>query len=207
MVNADWLPISVFDFEHDPARSENELFSSERDIDIIYVGKFWRQKIDILTTVRRAFGRRFRMYGFLKLKHNIYLNVRYGYAGWVQPISFQERVRLYQRAKIGINVHWNDYGLGNQRLYHLPANGVMQISDCASHLDRVFTQGEEVVSYRSTDELIDRIKYYLNHENERQRIALQGYRRTMEKYRFATVTRAAGRLIAEGMKRTSWAPY
>ena len=46
----------------------------------------------------------------------------------------RERVELYQRSRIGFNVHWNEYGLGNQRLYHLPANGVMQICDCADSL-------------------------------------------------------------------------
>jgi len=204
MVNADWVPISVFDFECDPARTEADIFAAERDIDIVYVGKLWRQKIDVICAVRRAFGRRFRMYGLLKLKHNLYLNVRHGYAGWVRSVSFQERVSLYQRAKIGINIHWNDYGLGNQRLYHLPANGVMQISDCASHLDQVFETGKEVVAYRRTDELIDRIRYYLDHEEERREIALHGYRKTMREYRFADVTRRAGRLIKEGMKRISW---
>ncbi len=206
MVNADWVPIAVFDFECDPVRSEEEIFTNSRDIDIVYVGKFWRQKLDVLCAVRRAFGQSFRMYGLMKLKHNIYLNVRHGYAGWVRPVSFEERVALYQRAKIGINLHWNDYGLGNQRLYHLPANGVMQISDCASHLNHVFEIGKEVVAYRGADELIDRIRYYLGHEDDREEIARRGYQRTMDCYRFATVTRRAGRLIAEGMIRIGWNP-
>src|ERR1035438_5317024 len=75
-VNADWLPISVFDFECAPERSEDELFTQHRDIDIIYVGGFWRQKLPLLTKVRRAFGRRFRMYGFFGLKHNLYMKAR-----------------------------------------------------------------------------------------------------------------------------------
>jgi spore maturation protein CgeB len=205
MLNADWLPISVFDFEFDPVREEANLITAERDIDIIYVGGWWRQKMDILCAVRRVFGRRFRMYGNFRWKHNLYVYVRGGFSNWVRPVSHQERVNLYQRAKIGINIHWNEYGLGNQRLYHLPANGVMQISDCADHhLDRVFTPGEEVLAYRNVDELVDTIRYYLDHEGKRRDIALQGYRRTMREYRFATVTRKAGRLIKEGMARLSW---
>jgi len=204
MINADWVPISVFDFECSPEKSEQEIISSKRDIDIIYVGKFWRQKVELLCAVRKAFGRKFNMYGYLRLKHNLYLNIRHGFGDWVRPVSFQERVSLYQRAKIGINIHWNEFGLGNQRLYHLPANGVMQISDCSTHLDRIFKSGEEVVSYKGTDDLIERIAYYLDHEAERKEIALQGYRRTMNEYRFASVTRKAGQFIREGMERISW---
>jgi len=205
MANADWVPISVFDYECSPERSEEELHLRDRDIDIIYVGGWWREKLDVLCAVRRAFGRRFKMYGQFKWKHSLYINVRCGFANWVHPVSYPERVSLYQRAKIGINIHWNEYGLGNQRLYHLPANGVMQISDCVNHhLDRIFTPGTEVLGYSKVDELIDMIKYYLAHENERREIALQGYRRTMRDYRFATVTREAGRLIKDGMQRLSW---
>jgi spore maturation protein CgeB len=202
MVNADWVPISVFDFEFSPERTEKEIFSSRRDIDIIYVGTFWRQKVDVLCAVRKAFGRQFKVYGYFRWKHNLYLNLRHDFFGWVRPVSYQERVKLYQRARVGINIHWNDYGLGNQRLYHLPANGVMQISDCASHLDRIFKAGEEVIPFRGPDDLIDRIRYDLDHDEDREEIAVQGYRRTMKEYRFAIVTRAAGVLIKQGMERS-----
>lgn len=206
MVNADWLPISVFDFEYDATRTREMLSSQKRDIDIIYVGSFWRQKIEALVKVRKTFGRRFRLFGFFRFKHNMYLNVRYGYGDWIRPVSFEERVRLYQRAKIGFNIHWNNYGLGNQRLYHLPANGVMQICDCPEYLGKIYEIGKEVASYRNADDLIDKLAYYLEHEEERLQVAMQGYERTICEYRFASVTQRAGQLIREGMSRIGWEP-
>ncbi len=203
-VNADWLPISVFDFEHSAGRDEDDVFRHHRDIDIIYIGGFWRQKLPILAAVRHAFGRHFRMYGFFRLKHNLYMKVRYGYSGWVSPVAIEERVSLYQRAKIGINLHWNEHGLGNQRLYHLPANGVMQISDCADILHHIFEPDREIVGCRGVDDLIDKLKYFLTHDPERIAIAAAGYRRTMREYRFSVVTRHAGLLIRQGMDRIGW---
>ena len=204
MVNADWLPISVFDFECDASSDEASVSGRTRDIDIIYVGSFWRQKVETLVRVNEAFGRRFRIYGFFRLKHNLYLNVAHQLGRWVRPLSFEQRVALYQRAKIGFNIHWNEFGLGNQRLYQLPANGVMQISDCVSHLDRIFKVDDEVVGYRSAEELIEKLHYYLEHDAERQAIARAGYRRTMADYRFGTVTRRAAELIRAGMGRIGW---
>ena len=203
MTNVDWLPIAVFDFECDPARPAETVLQQVRDIDVIYIGGFWRQKVETLVQVKRAFGRKFKLYGFFRWKHNVYLNVRYGLGSWIRPVSHQERVRLYQRSKIGFNIHWDSYGLGNQRLYHLPANGVMQISDCAPFLGEIFQAGQEMVTYSSTDELIDQIRYYLANDGERAVIAARGYHRTMRDYRFTTVTRQAGRLIKAGMKRAS----
>jgi len=204
MVNADWLPLSVFDFEMDASQMERTLFTHQRDIDIIYVGGFFRQKLGTLARVKKTFGHRFCLHGFFRLKHNLYFNVKYGFPGWIRPISFQQRVRLYQRARIGFNIHWNDYGLGNQRLYHLPANGVMQISDCSAHLGRVYRVGEEIIGYHDVNDLISKLRYYLEHEDERQAIAMRGYQRTMRDYRFGPVTRQAGRLIQQGMERTGW---
>jgi hypothetical protein len=204
MRNADWLPISVFDFECDPGRDERTIFSQRRDIDIVYVGSFWRQKVDALVRVGKAFGRRCRIHGYFRLKHNLYLNVVHGFGRWVRPLSFQQRVAIYQRARVGFNIHWNEYGLGNQRLYHLPANGVMQISDCEPYLNRIFEVDREIVGYRSVDELIDKLRYYLDHEDERRQVARAGYRRTMAEYRFATVCRRAGDLIQVGMSRIGW---
>lgn len=204
MTNADWLPISVFDFECAPTQNEESVLSGARDIDIVYTGAFWKQKIELLAKVKKAFGKRFRQHGYFDVRHNAYMKLRYGYQGWVSPVSFQERVKLYQRSKIGFNIHWNEHGLGNQRLYHLPANGVMQICDCASHLDRVFKMGEEVIGYKGAGDLIEKLNYYLEHEEERKKIALRGFRRAMNEYRIAVVMKCAGKLIRKGMDRISW---
>lgn len=204
MVNADWLPISVFDFEFDTNQTETTILAKDRDIDIIYIGGCFVQKLDILKRIKRVFGRNFRLNGFFKIKHNLYFNIKHGYSGWVRPVSFQERVQLYQRTKIGFNIHWNEYGLGNQRLYHLPANGVMQICDCPDYLGRIFEPGKEIVAYKNIDDLLDKLRYFLNHDNERKEIALNGYKRVIKDYRFKHITRLAGKLIQEGMDRIGW---
>lgn len=204
MVNADWLPIAVFDFEHEAGKDEDSVFEHERDIDVIYVGGFFRQKLPLLARLKKQFGNRLRMHGFFRIKHNLYYNIRFGFPGWMSPVSFEQRVRLYRRAKIGFNLHWNEYGLGNQRLYHLPANGVMQICDCPDLLGRIYQPGTEVIGYKSGDDLIEKMNYYLEHEEERLRIARGGYRHVMRDYRFATVTRHAGELIEAGMRRIGW---
>jgi spore maturation protein CgeB len=205
MTNADWLPISVFDFEHDATATEEEVFSRPRDIDVIYVGGFWRQKLPILARVKRAMGKGFKAYGFFNVKHNLFINGRYGFGGWVSPVSLEQRVALYQRSKLGFNIHWNEHGLGNQRLYHLPANGVMQLSDCAADLHRIYEPDREIVGYREADDLIDLLRFYLRRDEQRLEIARNGYRRTMRDYRFKTVVRLAGTLIRQGMDRIQWA--
>jgi spore maturation protein CgeB len=204
MVNADWLPIGVMDFEMDATRTQDTILRHPRNVEVVYIGSFFRQKLPLLAQVRRALGRSVRLHGYFRAKHNAYFLARYRVPVWWRPLSFADRVNLYQRAAIGFNVHWNEYGLGNQRLYHLPANGVMQISDCADHLERVYSVGTEVVGYRGADELIEKLRYYLSHDQERSCIAKAGYQRVMRDYRFGPLTRRAATLMRAGMDRLGW---
>lgn len=199
---ADFLPLGLFDAAFDPTQTEENILSGMRDIDILFIGALHVNKMPLVAKVKKAFGRRCRIHGLATLKKNLYFNAKYGIPGWVSPVSFHEYVPLYQRAKIGFNVHnRGDYTVGSYRLYELPGNGVMQISDGGEHLDAFFKVGEEIARYGDADDLIGKLRYYLENDVERKAIALRGFRRAMREYRFASVMRTAGRLLREGMAR------
>jgi spore maturation protein CgeB len=128
--------------------------------------------------------------------------VKHGFPGWIAPIASDGYVPLYQRSKIGFNVHnRGDYTVGSYRLFELPANGVMQLSDGGPYLNEFFTTGSEVVGYRNADDLIDKLEYYLEHDEEREAIALGGYRRVLRDHRIAARMQQAARLIEHGMQQ------
>ena len=203
--NADFWPMALFDAAFDPAMTEQTVLQHERDIDILFVGALHVNKMPLLAAVKRAFGRRCVLRGLSNWKRNVYFNVKYGWPGWVTPIGFEEYVPLYRRAKIGFNVHnRGDYTVGSYRLFDLPGNGVMQISDGGDYLNEFLKVGEEVVGYRNAADLIDKLHYYLAHDAERERIALNGFRRVHADHRFALRMRQAGELINKGMARIGW---
>ena len=193
-------PLGVFDAAFDPEMPEETLFSRERDIDIVFVGALHPNKMELLAKVKRSFGKRFVLHGLSSVKRNIYFNAKFGLPGWVQPLGFENYVPLYQRAKIGINIHnRGKYTVGGFRLFELPANGVMQISDGGEYLDTFFEPGREIVGYENADELIDKLRYFLEHDDERTSIARSGYHRAMRDHRIVDRLKEAGRLIAEGI--------
>jgi spore maturation protein CgeB len=205
--NIDFWPMALFDTAFDPAKTEATILSAPRDIDVVFVGALHVNKMPLLAAVKRAFGRRCALYGLSSVKRNLYFNVKHGMPGWVRPLAFSQYVPLYQRAKIGFNVHnRGDYTVGSYRLFDLPGNGVMQISDGGAYLEDFFAVGEEIVGYRDADDLIDKIRYYLEHDDERRRIALNGFRRVVRDHRFALRMRQAGELIERGMSRAGWTP-
>ena len=180
----DFWPLALFDEMFEPSKSEDQLMSQERDIDVIFVGSLMRNKMPLLATLKKALGSRLVLRGRSPLKSNVYFNLKYGAPGWVRPIPFDQYVPLYQRAKIGISVHnRGKYTVGAYRMFDLPGNGAMQICDGEEYLSDFFREGEEVIGYRSADELVDKVRYYLENDAERERIARNGYRRVMADHR------------------------
>ena len=51
-------------------------------------------------------------------------------------------------------------------------------------LGDLFAPGHEAVSYSSARELVDRVKYYLAHEDERSEIAAAGHARTLRDHTY-----------------------
>ncbi len=203
--NVDFWPLALFDAQFDPSRSEEDLFALERDIDVLFVGALHVGKMGVLSAVKRAFGRRCRIYGLASWKKNAYFNVRFGFPGWVRPIPAESYVRFYERAKIGFNVHnRGKYTVGGYRLFELPANGVMQISDGGEYLSEFFDVGREIVGYDDVAGLVEKIRHYLDHPAQREAIAREGYRRVLRDHRIRVRLAQAADLIRRGMARTGW---
>jgi spore maturation protein CgeB len=197
----DFWPLASFDAICDPSKTDIDILAAQRDIDVIFIGALHVNKMPLLGRVKKALGSKLKLHGLTSLKKNVYFNLKYGFPGWVSPIAFEDYVSFYQRAKIGINVHnRGDYTVGNYRLFDLPANGVMQISDGGEYLNHFYSVGEEIVSYHDADELIDKVKYYLAHDEERERIALNGFKRVRTDYKIAKLLRKVGDLIKKGME-------
>lgn len=198
---ADFWPLALFDAAFDPMQTEDSLFTRDRGVDVAFVGALFPNKMPLLAAVKKAFGTRCQIWGLTSLKKNLYFNARHGFPGWIRPLPFDQYVPLYQRTKIGFNVHnRGEYTVGSYRLFDLPANGVMQISDGGRYLQAFFDVGEEIIGYDSADDLVDKIRFYLANETERRRIALNGYRRVMRDHRIRTRLHQAAALIADGMR-------
>lgn len=172
------------------ALQRGEAFFRERENDLIYVGQQYGPKVDRLIKLKHRFGSRFRIHGKWPLA---------GYGGiarivkgrrplWtrVRPISGRERASLYYRTKIGINMHLSmiPRETGNMRMYETPAHGMMLLCDKAglnAHA-QIFEPDKEAVFYDSIEDAIEKIEYYLEHEEERIRIAQAGFARVHRDY-------------------------
>jgi spore maturation protein CgeB len=70
------------------------------------------------------------------------------------------------------------------RNFEVPGCGGFLLTGPAEHLGDYYEIGKEVASFSSVDEMIERIRYYLSHEDERRAIAKAGHERTLRNHTY-----------------------
>lgn len=120
----------------------------------------------------------------------------YGAGGWPQSSPIRARFRgeawgiemfrvLYE-ARIALNRHIEvaERFANNMRLYEATGVGSLLLTDEKDNLDELFVPGREVVTYRDEDELVERVAYYLERDDERRAIARAGQERTLREHTY-----------------------
>lgn len=68
------------------------------------------------------------------------------------------------------------------RMFEATGTNVFLLTEHGDNLSRFFEIGREIETYRDKKELIDKIRYYLSHDYEREEIARRGFERCMAEH-------------------------
>lgn len=72
----------------------------------------------------------------------------------------------------------------NPRTFEISASGTLQLTDTRDDLARFYKPGEEIETYSSQQELLEKVEFYLTHEKERREIALRALERTLREHTY-----------------------
>ena len=103
-----------------------------------------------------------------------------------QPLFGLEMFKALSRAQIGFNIHLDcagDYA-ANMRLFETTGVGTCLLTDRKSNLKDFFVEDEEVVTYGSAGECLEKIRWLIDHPDRCRTIALNGQKRTLEQHNF-----------------------
>lgn len=97
-------------------------------------------------------------------------------------IYHDEVVKFYNSAKINININaWYNYIVSgvSLRVFDIPACGGFLLTDFVEELPELYKLPEEMETFKTQDEFMDKIKYYLKNDSKRKKISENGYRRVI----------------------------
>ena len=109
--------------------------------------------------------------------------IRRGYRGEAWGLAMY---RLLRDARISLNRHIAEAEghANNMRLYEATGVGSLLLTDEGSNLAELFEPGREVVTYADVDDLVEKARHYLAHEEERRTIAAAGQARTLREHTY-----------------------
>lgn len=104
---------------------------------------------------------------------------------------------VFARAAISVNRHIDAAGryANNMRLFESTGAGALLVTDAKDNLHELFEAGVEVVTYETADELVEQVRHYLAHEDDRAAIAAAGQRRTMRDHTWAVRMRELAAIL------------
>jgi spore maturation protein CgeB len=102
-------------------------------------------------------------------------------------LSDTELIQMYSRSKINVgfstcgSTHEADERILQIRLrdFEVPMSGSFYMVEYMEDLEEFFNIGKEIVCYTDQEDLARKIKYYLEHTDERDRIRQAGYERCL----------------------------
>ena len=92
---------------------------------------------------------------------------------------------IYRRSRINLN-YFNVQCVNSPtvRIFDVMACGGFLLTEYRPFIKEMFRIGEELDVFRSREEQVEKIQYYLNHENERKEIARAGQERVLREHRY-----------------------
>ncbi|MBR6163285.1 glycosyltransferase family 1 protein [bacterium] len=96
----------------------------------------------------------------------------------------EELGRLYSQTKINLDLGKENADKLNYRVFEVLASGGFLLAEDNNYIKTYFDDGRELETFKTTEEAIDKIRFYLQNLNLAQSIAMNGKRRVSTSYTF-----------------------
>jgi glycosyltransferase involved in cell wall biosynthesis len=125
------------------------------------------------------------------------INVECFGRGWEnKPIFFEDLVKKYRNSKIVLNFPREDSGFSD-RVFQVMGTGSFLLSKYCSDLKRVFKRKIHLDWFETPEECINLIKFYLENDEIREKIAQEGHNYVLKNYTWEKMVQKINNIITE----------
>ena len=90
-----------------------------------------------------------------------------------------------------------ELGLEQTRFVEVTGSGSFILSYYVDSIKRFFVPGKEIVTYKDKNDLVNKIHYYLEHEEEREKLAEKTYQKSVKLYSYKTLLKSVLQKVME----------
>ncbi len=171
----------------------------KRTYDVVYVGGITHLHSTgnkTLEKITREVKIDFWGYGYNLPKNSCILKNYHGHA-WGRRMY-----EIFAQAKIVVNRHIDvaENFANNMRMFEATGMGALLLTEDRPNMSEFFQVGKEMTTYKNTNDLIAKIKYYLKHESEREKIAKAGQLRTLRDHTYQVRMRELDKILKKYVK-------
>lgn len=99
--------------------------------------------------------------------------------------TLTEMPKVFQASRINLNITMRPIETGlSLRVWDVLGCGGFLLTNYQAELPSYFEIGKDLDAYESQEELMEKVQYYLSHEEERVEIAIHGYEKTARLYSY-----------------------
>ena len=138
--------------------------------DIAFIGSWSRRREEILTSLR---GLDLTVYGASWHKAARSFRAHVPCQG---PVYSEKMIEAMASSRINLNILTRENrDTTNIRNYEIPSSGGFQLCERSKAILEIFQEGREIACFGNSRELVEKCAYYLEHDSERENIAVDGY--------------------------------
>jgi len=181
--DVSWLPFGCDPDYHRPVElSEEETRRYARDV--VFVGALYPNRWNILRQLDQ-----FNLGIWGPLRANVFPNEAQRQYVQEAKVNYTEWVKIYSAAKVVVVIHYHDgktpcYQM-SPKLFEAMACKAFVVVDNQEDVFRLFDEGKHLVSYKNVEDLKAKISYYLQHPEERLKIAEEACRYVLQNHTYA----------------------
>ncbi len=131
---------------------------------------------------------------------------------WGGYLSKEEMLNVINRSMINLNFLWTSHSPNQTtikgRSMEIAACNAFQLSTYTDEFENYeFQEGVNIATFKNKQEMVEKIKYYLNAESERKRIAEAAYQLVLKKHTWEHRFIDIFRIIKEGRNKNEFLKY
>ena len=133
------------------------------------------ERRELLTLIGEHFGDSYRVDHYAPAKSDLPVNYK-GYAGYNTQMP-----EIFYKSRINLNISLRSIQTGIPlRVIDILGAGGFCLTNYQAELSQYFENGVDLVWFESPDDMLEKIAYYLEHEEQRRAIARNGHEKARE---------------------------